>query len=135
MKKVYFACSIKGGGDKADIPKIADIIRKYSTILSEAFLADIYNPEGSLLSKEKIWERDLEWVEEADVMIADVSNPSLGVGYEIAKAEEMNKPVLCLYKKKDAKLSAMIGGSPKLKVVEYESVTDLEEPIKQFLSC
>ena len=134
MKKVYFACSLKGGGDKTDIPLIADIIRKYAVILSEAFLNDIHRPEGSLLPKEEIWRGDLDWVRESDLMIADVSNPSLGVGYEIAKAEEWGKPILCVYKNQEKILSAMISGSPNVKVAYYDNPGDLETVIKDFLS-
>ena len=132
MKKVYFACSIKGGGDKSDIPKIAKLIRRHAQIISEAFLEDIYKPEGSPLPKEQIWRRDLDWIEAADLMIADVSNPSLGVGYEIAKAEEWGKPILCIYKKQDRNLSAMISGSSSISVVEYQSPEDLDQAIKNF---
>ena len=61
-----------------------------------------------------------EPLRQADAMIAEVTNPSLGVGYEIAKAEEWNLPVLALYRPQPGKkLSAMIAGSPQTKVVEY----------------
>ena len=49
------------------------------------------------LSEREIYERDMKWLLEADAVIAEVSNASLGVGYEIARAEMMQKPLLCLY--------------------------------------
>jgi len=78
----------------------------------------------------------MEWVKNADAIIAEVSNPSLGVGYEIAKAEEWGKPVLCLFRPIDGrKLSAMVAGSPTVTVVEYTEVTAAVEAIKSFLEA
>ena len=81
-----------------------------------------------------IWETDIAWVKEANAVIAEVTNPSLGVGYEIAKAEEWNKPVLALFRNDGShKLSAMIDGSPKTKTVYYGSLTDAKEAIDSFI--
>ncbi len=46
---------------------------------------------------EQIYSRDIEWLRACDCVIAEVSNPSLGVGYEICYALRIDKPVLCLY--------------------------------------
>lgn len=32
------------------------------------------------------------------VLVAEVTQPSLGVGYEIGRAVDMNKKILCLYR-------------------------------------
>lgn len=32
------------------------------------------------------------------VLVAEVTQPSLGVGYEIGRAVEMNKKILCLFR-------------------------------------
>ena len=81
-----------------------------------------------------IWERDIMWLNEADVLVAEVTSPSLGVGYEIGKAEELGIPILCLYQRNEKKLSAMIGGSKYLKVVEYKEEHQAMQAIDDFLS-
>lgn len=82
----------------------------------------------------EIWEIDTSWVKESDALIAEVTNPSLGVGYEIAKAEEWNKPVLALFHDiSDKRLSAMIDGSPKTKVVYYQNLESANKAIDEFL--
>ena len=135
MKRIYFACSIRGGGDKSIYPELINCIKSRAELLTEVFVADGLRPEGSPLSADKIWERDITWVKEADAVIAEVSNPSLGVGYEIAKAEEWGKPVLALYRTApDRKLSAMIAGSPHCHLVEYTDVTEAQAAIESFLS-
>jgi nucleoside 2-deoxyribosyltransferase len=50
------------------------------------------------LNDAEILERDLEWLSQAHVVIAEVTQPSLGVGFEIARAITLNKPVLCLFR-------------------------------------
>ena len=68
-------------------------------------------------------------------MIADVTVPSLGVGYEIGFAETLNIPILCLYNPKNKKpLSAMITGNKNIIWKEYSSFEDAQMLIKNFLS-
>ena len=65
----------------------------------------------------------------------EVTQPSLGVGYEIAFAEFHNKPILALfYAPSKRRLSPMIVGNPNVQVVEYQRVQDLEDRIKTFVS-
>lgn len=45
--------------------------------------------------------------------VVEVTQPSLGVGYEIAQAEIMGKKMLCIYRNGD-KLSAIIGRNKNL---------------------
>ncbi len=135
MKKVYFACSIRGGRDDAELyGELVDTIKRYATVLTEIFADKKLTPQGMNKPAEEIWQNDLAWVRKADVVIAEVTNPSLGVGYEIAKAEEWGKPVLALYRPSpDRKLSAMILGSPHVTTVEYSDISDVEAVIRDFL--
>ena len=63
-------------------------------------------------SDREIFMRDMEWLQSADLVIAEVTTPSLGVGYELGIAEKVKIPVLCLYRPiKGKRLSAMISGN------------------------
>ena len=132
--KIYFAGSIRGGRqDKEIYNKIISHLKQYGTILTEHV--------GSLDLTEKgddgpddryIYDRDMRWLKSCDVVVAEVSTPSLGVGYEIAKAEDLNIDVLCLFRQKDKRLSAMIGGSPNLHIINYEGFEDAASGIDSF---
>ena len=50
------------------------------------------------LNDSEILERDMEWLSQSQVVVAEVTQPSLGVGFEIARAITLNKPVLCLFR-------------------------------------
>ncbi|HVW23071.1 MAG TPA: nucleoside 2-deoxyribosyltransferase [Candidatus Saccharimonadales bacterium] len=142
MKKVYFACSITGGRDYAHVYQdIVDMIKAEGMeVLSEAFANQSVKAKDGVsmragMSPSEVWSWDLNWLTTADGVVAEVSNPSLGVGYEIAKAHQLDKPVLALYHKRpDHKLSSMIVGSPNVTVCEYDIITDTEPAIAKFLA-
>lgn len=136
MKKVYFACSIRGGREDADTySRIVELINKHGKCLSELFGTEDQPHVDHVLSDVQIYRRDIDWLKSADCVIAEVSTPSLGVGYELAKAEEWQTPVLALYRSQPGKkLSAMLTGGGKIKVQEYSDVADLDGVIKDFCS-
>jgi nucleoside 2-deoxyribosyltransferase len=71
----------------------------------------VHRVEGRLTSRQ-IYQQDLRWLREADAIVAEVTTPSLGVGYELGFAEALKIPALCLFQEgAPRQLSAMIGGS------------------------
>jgi len=128
--KIYFATSISGSND-AIINNILliETLKKYGSVLTEHFASVSKTGETNLSDKE-IHDRDLGWIDECDVIVAEVSNPSLGVGYEIRYGIEHGKRILCLKQKNGKRLSAMITGSDYLEVEEYAG----EEEVKKIIS-
>ena len=135
MKKIYFACSIRAGRGDVDIyGQLVEIIKAKAILLTEIFADQKLTPAGTNKPSPEIWRIDTDWVKESDAIIAEVTNPSLGVGYEIAKAEEWGKPVLALFRDDGSRrLSAMIDGSPITKVVYYTEIDQTESAIHEFL--
>lgn len=104
-------------------------------VLSEIFVHDAINLGGSPLPADQIYARDIGMINDADVVIAEVSNPSLGVGYELAYAEKVGRPILCLFNKDSGgKLSAMISGNSYNTVTYYE-IAYIDGAIKDFLTA
>lgn len=137
MKKVYFACSIRGGGDTSQYVAISQAIKACgATILSEIFINDAIHLGGSPLPEDQIYQRDIAWINEADIVVAEVTNPSLGVGYELAYAETLGKPVLCLFSAhSDKRLSAMIAGNPHFTCLTYTPNSLPDEKIRTFIEA
>lgn len=134
--KVYFACSIRSGGDNSRYFEIVEAIKATGAeLLSEVFVHDAINFGGSPLPSDQIHARDIAMIQEADVVIAEVTHPSLGVGYEIAYAEQLKKPVLCLFNKDTkARLSAMIEGNAYNRIAYYTDITTPARDIANFLA-
>ncbi len=107
MKKVYFAGSIRGGREDQDIYQ--QLIKKLSerfTVLTEHIGYKDLTLSGEVVFKDEyIYKRDCNWIKECDFVVAEVSTPSLGVGYEVGLAESLNKKVYCLYRKNSEKNS------------------------------
>lgn len=135
--KIYFSGSISGGRHDADLYlQLIQYLKKYGQVLTE-HIGDkrVTNLGEGNFTDESIYNRDLSLLCDAHVLVAEVSTPSLGVGYEIAKAEEMKKKVLCLYKTQDNKrLSAMISGNPNVVTVRYTSFEEVVKYIDEFFS-
>jgi len=132
---IYFAASIRGGRDDwASYLEIVKQLRDYGNVLTE-HVGDVeLSAVGEDLGDDKIHDRDLGWLRDADYLVAEVTTPSLGVGYEIGKATEWGKPVLCLYRPTEGrKLSGMIAGCGGVSLREYQTTRELHEVFAEFL--
>lgn len=132
--KLFFAGSIRGG--RQLMPRyqhIIDFLRSHNfTVLSEHVASKNLEITEARMSEEEIFEKDIHWVEEADCVIADVTVPSIGTGYEICHAVSSKKPVLCIYEK-GAKASAMILGNAHVTAISYIDMKNLEEILLDYL--
>lgn len=135
MKKIYFAGSICGGrNDLGWYEKIIRHLRLKEEILTE----HVGNKNVTILGETTktdpaIFICDMAWLSAADIVVAEVSTPSLGVGFEVAKAVGLSKKILCLYRiQKGKKLSAMIAGCPDIQVGEYKNFEDAKKLIDAF---
>ena len=134
--KIYFAGSIRGGrNDKELYLEIIKVLSKFGTVLTEHVGNKNLTHTGEMQNDAYIYQRDIKWIKEGDIFIAEVTTPSLGVGYEIREGELQNKPILCLYRKIDGqKISAMIAGSDSIALEAYGNISDVEVLVKKFIS-
>ena len=134
--KIYFAGSIRGGRDDAALyGKIIKFLQNYGEVLTEHVGDKSLNDKGEIIEDDYfIHDRDIKWLIDSDLIIAEVTNPSLGVGYEIGRALEYHKKIICLYRKdSSSKLSAMISGSKMIEVLEYKDFNQLKTLIVENL--
>jgi hypothetical protein len=95
-------------------------------VLSEHFGDAALTSAGETIGDRAIHDRDAAWILDADVIVAEVTTPSLGVGYEIGRSVAWGKRIVCLYRPSESRrLSGMIAGSPGVRVIHYASVADL----------
>lgn len=133
--KIYFAGSIRGGRkDKKLYLKIIEILKNYGRVLTEHVGNKNLSSVGENLNEKEIYKRDMKWLDSSDVVIAEVTQPSLGVGYEIGRIEKI-KPVLCIYREsKNKRLSAMIAGNPNLILKKYKNLKDINNIFSDFFN-
>ncbi|HMV95173.1 MAG TPA: nucleoside 2-deoxyribosyltransferase [Anaerolineales bacterium] len=128
---IYFACSITGGREfETAYQEIVAALEKdgHEIPTSHLVQSEIAEKERQLTPQD-VYERDVNWIRNCDTLIAEVSTPSHGVGYEIAFALGLGKPVLCIYQK-DRRVSKMLSGNPDPKITTQAYGT-VEEAISQ----
>ena len=134
---IYFACSITGGRDFESVYQV--ITRALAEDRHEVPTAHLAEPNvmaaEAVIDPLEVYTRDTHWIRNSDALIAEVSAPSHGVGYEIGYALELGKPVLALYQQ-GCRVSKMISGNPdpNLLVRPYESPEHAVEILRGFLS-
>ena len=97
---IYFAGAIRAGRDDQEIyHQLIQGLQRHGTVLTE-HVGDSaltqWGDDGP--SDQIIFQRDMAWLAQAALVVAEVTMPSLGVGYEIGRAESLGIPVLCLYR-------------------------------------
>ena len=134
---IYFACSITGGRDDEPIyQQIVAALQADGHEVPTALLAG-----SSVITLEvivnplEVYTRDTAWIDGCDLLLAEVSTPSHGVGYEIGYALGLGKPVLCLHREGVA-VSKMITGNrdPNLTVLAYNDEIDALLKLRASLS-
>ena len=134
VMNIYFAGSIRGGEpDREWFQQLITYIKQYGRVMTEHSFDFSYEDE---IKKDDVWiyTTDMGWLRESDAIIAEVTAPSLGVGYEIAKAEEWGIPVLMLYRDTPTrKPSAMLNGNKNLPMIVYNEKKEVLEAIDTFL--
>jgi nucleoside 2-deoxyribosyltransferase len=135
---IYFCGSIRGGRDLAETyAKMITLLGSYGRVLTEHLGSnEEIETKDRILTDKEIHDRDLQWIVESDLLVAEVTVPSLGVGYEIGRAIEMGKPVLCLFKEgEEYTLSAMISGSEDVEIKYYKGIEDVNGIFKEFFTA
>lgn len=134
---IYFACSITGGRQFESVYQaITETLLNSGHEVPTAHLAEtgVVDLE-KIVDAGEIYQRDVNWIQACDALIAEVSTPSHGVGYEVAFALGLGKPVLCCHQSGQV-VSKMITGNPdkNLQVASYRDAKHVAEIVQNFLS-
>lgn len=133
---IYFSCSLTGGREDEAI--YGKIVRHLESAGHEVPTAHLAHPDVMKVEKvidpAEVYKRDIDWIRNCDAVVAEVSTPSHGVGYEIAYALNLGKPVLCCHKK-GIPVSKMITGNSSigLTVFDYADSKEMLAGVDEFL--
>jgi nucleoside 2-deoxyribosyltransferase len=134
---IYFACSITGGREFEPVYQaIIKALLADGHSIPTAHLADSgVKALEAIVSPREVYERDVAWIRDCDALIAEVSTPSHGVGYEISYALSVGKPVLCIYQEGQPISKMLTGNShPHILVNPYQNPENAVATIRSFLS-
>jgi nucleoside 2-deoxyribosyltransferase len=131
---IFFTAAVKGGRQgQPEHEAIVQVLQQYGTVLSPHLASDELSEYGETGSTaHDIYTRELAALEQSNIVVAEVTTPSLGVGYFIARATAMGKKVIALYNREDSlRLSAIIQADPLVQVHSYEDQDDLVRIFEQ----
>ena len=134
--KIYVSGSIYGGTQKIDTYKIMiDELEKYGEVLDKQ-IADINTIENEKYQKDEEVFEDLERkIMMADIIFAEVTIPSLGVGYELGFADKIGKKIIAIYDETyTRKVSTMIRGNKRIKLIPYTDINDICKNMNKLLN-
>jgi 2'-deoxynucleoside 5'-phosphate N-hydrolase len=134
MCKIYFGGSIRGGREDSGLyMRLVNHLRQYGEVLTEHVADAAVTKMGSSGTVSEIYEEDTSKILASDRAVFEVTTPSIGVGYEIAKTE--GKKILCLYRPDaDRSLSAMVSGNPNVTVRNYLRLEQALAHIDEFFA-
>ena len=101
--RIYLACTVRGerGGVLAG-RTISTRLRAHGhEVLTTHLLADDVEDAESVLTEAQVFRRDLDWLSRCDVLVAEASGSTYGVGFEvgyvIGRAHQTGQRVVLVY--------------------------------------
>jgi nucleoside 2-deoxyribosyltransferase len=140
---IYLACTVRGDrGGLAGARALADSLERAGhTILTRHLLADDVEAAESALGEREVFERDVRWLNAADLLIAEASGSSYGVGFEVGyvlgRAERTGQRVILFYDvARTSHVSRLIAGNthPACTTYPYQDAADLLRFVKGLLA-
>lgn len=134
--KIYFGFTMRGDRQKLnDVKELVEILKKKGhTILTTHVFDENFERNESAFTDEYIFERDMEWISEADAVIMEASGSSFGIGFEAGFALCSGKKVYILYDKSLAgKISKMATGNTMKNCVRvpYKNFGEAEKFVEE----
>jgi nucleoside 2-deoxyribosyltransferase len=132
--KVYLACTVRG--DRTGVAAgraIAEWLQQHGhEVLTCHLLEDAVETAESKLSEADVFRRDLDWLSRCDLLVAEASGSSYGVGFEVGyvlgRAHQTGQQVVLLYNSdRRGTISRLITGNvhPACTTIGYTNSEDL----------
>lgn len=141
--KIYLACTVRGdrGGVAAGRALAARLTELGHDVLTTHLLADDVEEAEGRLTAEDVYRRDLAWLSACDVLIAEASGSSYGVGFEVGyvlgRAEQNDQRVILLYDHgRRFVVSRLIAGNcdPRCATYGYGSIAEMVAFVERALA-
>ncbi len=127
MGRAYLAVPLSFGRDLGFAKRIAEVLKKLGYEITSPWVLDEDPSWG--MTAEAITKRDLEAIETSDLLVADVSRPSTGVGMEIMYALMKGVKVICVTRV-GLPISGLVAGNPDISLVIISDEEELEEKLR-----
>jgi nucleoside 2-deoxyribosyltransferase len=131
---IYLACTVRGDrGAVAAARALCGLLDASGhTVLTKHLLDDNVETAEAAFTEQNVFERDLQWLDAADMLVAEASGSSYGVGFEVGyvlgRAERTGQRVILVFDEaRRPAVSRLIAGNshPACSTFAYRTVEDL----------
>src|SRR5271156_6552841 len=138
--KIYFGFTV--AGDRSALETARTLVQLLEglghEVLTRHLVSDDAWEKDRLISPQDVYWRDMAWLEQCEVLIAEVSGSSFGLGFETGYVLGATAKKVILFYRRDLekKISLLITGNthPNCTLAPYSNVTDVESFITSNLS-
>lgn len=133
--KIYVSGSIYGGREKIETYKvIIEALEKYGEVYDKEIIDEDVLEKEKFQSDEGIFKKLENYLKNIDIVFAEVTVPSLGVGYELGFADQLGKKVIAIYDMNVvSKVSTMIRGNKRIKLIGYHNISEIINKLDEIL--
>ena len=141
--RIYLACTVRGdrGGVRAGRAICERLQQHGHEVLTTHLLAADVDAAESRLSEDEVFRRDIDWLSRCEVLVAEASGSSYGVGFEVGyvlgRAASTGQRVVLLYDaaRRHTISRLIIGnGDDACTTFAYTSLEDLTAFIDQYFA-
>lgn len=134
-KKIYVSGSIYGGRQKIETYKrIINTLELYGEVYDKQIIDEDVLKKEDYQSDESIFKGLEKNLKSVDIVFAEVTVPSLGVGYEIGFADQLGKKIIAIYDLNVIdKVSTMIRGNKRIRLIGYHEISEIVYKLDEIL--
>jgi hypothetical protein len=131
--KIYFGFTV--AGDRSTVDTAREVVQlleeRGHEVLTRHLVSDNAWEADRSISAQDVFRRDMGWLDECDLFIAEVSGSSFGLGFETGYLlGATNKKVMLLYRRDvEKRVSLLITGNthPNCRLLPYSDVEEVEK--------
>jgi 2'-deoxynucleoside 5'-phosphate N-hydrolase len=137
--KIYFGFTV--AGDRSSVvaaTKIVELLEElgHDVLTRHLIREDAWQADRSI-SPQEVYRRDMAWLQQCDLFVAEVSGSSFGLGFETGYLlGATDKKVVLFYRRAvETQISLLITGitHPNCKLVPYSKLEEVEDWIRYTL--
>ena len=139
---IYLACTVRG--DRGAVMALRELATALEaaghTVLTKHLLDDAVDAAEAALTERAVYERDMSWLETCNLLIADASGSSFGVGFEVGyvlgRADRSGQRVVMIYdESRQHAISRLVVGNahPACMVLPYKTAAGLVSSVSALL--
>ena len=130
--KIYFGFTV--AGDRSSLTTARSIVEMLEAlghvVLTKHLVQDDAWEKDRLITPQQVYQRDLRWLTECDLLMAEVSGSSFGLGFETGYLLGATDKDAVLFYRRDVekKISLLITGNthPRCTLVPYSDLKEIE---------